>query len=62
MGSTITWTNTDVETHTITSGSPDSNTNKGNEFDSGNLNPKQNFEHTFSKLEHIVISASLIHQ
>jgi plastocyanin len=49
MGSTITWTNTDVETHTVTSGSPDSNTNKGNEFDSGNLNPKQTFEHTFSK-------------
>jgi plastocyanin len=49
IGNTIIWINTDVETHTVTSGSPDNNITKGKEFDSGNLNPNQTFEHLFNK-------------
>jgi plastocyanin len=49
VGDTVTWVNTDVEIHTITSGSPNNSSNSGKEFDSGNLNPSQIFEHTFSK-------------
>jgi plastocyanin len=49
IGNTITWKNNDVEIHTVTSGSPDNNIEKGKEFDSGNLNPKQTFEHIFRK-------------
>jgi plastocyanin len=48
-GNTITWKNNDVEIHTVTSGSPDNSIEKGKEFDSGNLNPKQTFEHVFNK-------------
>ena len=49
IGNTIVWINGDVETHTVTSGFPDNNITKGKEFDSGNLNPNQTFEHTFDK-------------
>lgn len=49
-GDTVTWVNTDVEIHTVTSGSPDNNITKGKEFDSANLNPKQTFDHTFDKV------------
>jgi plastocyanin len=48
-GDTITWQNNDVEIHTVTSGSPENETNNGKEFDSGNLNQGQTFEHTFTK-------------
>ena len=48
-GNTIMWINSDVETHTVTSGSPDNKITNGKEFDSGNLNPNQIFEHTFDK-------------
>jgi plastocyanin len=48
-GDIITWKNNDVEIHTVTSGSSEDETNKGKEFDSGNLNPGQSFEHTFIK-------------
>jgi plastocyanin len=47
VGNTIMWTNNDIEVHTVTSGSPDNTNTKV--FDSGNLNPKQTFEHTFDK-------------
>jgi plastocyanin len=49
VGNKIIWINTDVETHTVTSGFPDNNSTKGKEFDSGNLNPNQIFEHRFNK-------------
>jgi plastocyanin len=49
VGDTVTWINTDVEIHTVTSSSPNHSSNSGKEFDSGNLNPRQIFEHTFSK-------------
>jgi plastocyanin len=49
VGNTIVWINSDVETHTVISDSPDNNITKGQEFDSGNLNPNQSFEHTFNK-------------
>lgn len=48
-GNTILWINSDVETHTVTSGSPNNKITNGKEFDSGNLNPNQIFEHTFDK-------------
>jgi plastocyanin len=49
VGDTIKWINTDAEIHTVTSGSPNNSSDSGKEFDSGNLNPSQIFEHTFSK-------------
>jgi plastocyanin len=49
VGDTVKWINTDVEIHTVTSGSSNGNTGIGRQFDSGNLNPKQTFEHTFNK-------------
>ena len=49
VGNKIIWINTDVETHTVTSGFPDNNSTKAKEFDSGNLNPNQIFEHRFNK-------------
>ncbi len=39
-GTTITWTNKDPVTHTVSSTS--------NEFDSGNITPNATFSHTFS--------------
>ena len=52
-GDTVIWRNDDVETHTVTSSDPSSNslamTNKNRELDSGPLNPRQTFEHTFEK-------------
>ena len=49
VGNKIIWINTDVETHRVTSGFPDNNSTKAKEFDSGNLNPNQIFEHRFNK-------------
>lgn len=49
VGNTIVWINSDIETHTVTSGSPDNKITYAKVFDSGNLNPKQTFEHTFDK-------------
>jgi plastocyanin len=52
-GDTVIWRNDDVEIHTVTSSDPSSNsltmTNKNRELDSGPLNPRQTFEHTFEK-------------
>jgi plastocyanin len=48
-GNTIMWINSDIEVHTVTSGSPDNKISNTKVFDSGNLNPKQTFEHTFNK-------------
>jgi len=47
-GDKVTWINTNVETHTVTSGS-DNSADKGKLFDSGILNANQTFEHTFNK-------------
>jgi plastocyanin len=44
-GTTITWTNKDNVTHTVTSGTPG---NPDGIFDSGNLNPGQTFSFTFN--------------
>ena len=46
-GNTVTWTNNDNETHTVTSGSGANDTNLGNQFDSGLFEPKQPFTQTF---------------
>jgi plastocyanin len=40
-GATVTWTNNDSITHTVTADS-------GNTFDSGNLEPGKTFSHTFN--------------
>lgn len=47
-GDKVTWINTNVEAHTVTSGSENS-ADKGKLFDSGILNANQTFEHTFNK-------------
>jgi plastocyanin len=46
-GDKVSWINSDVEIHTVTSGSENS-TDKGRQFDSGLLNANQTFEHTFN--------------
>lgn len=46
-GNTVTWTNNDNETHTVTSGSGANDTNLGKQFDSGLIGPKQTFTQTF---------------
>jgi len=46
-GNTVTWTNNDNETHTVTSGSGANDTNLGKQFDSGLFEPKQTFTQTF---------------
>ena len=52
-GDTVIWRNDDVEIHTVTSSGNSSSTfamtNKNRELDSGPLNPRQTFEHTFQK-------------
>jgi|GEM_PF-4276468 plastocyanin len=50
VGNTIMWINSDIEAHTVTSGSPDNKITYAKVFDSGNLNPKHSFEHTFDKV------------
>ena len=47
-GNKVSWINTDVEVHTVTSGFENS-TDKGKQFDSGLLKTNQTFEHTFNK-------------
>ncbi len=49
VGDTVMWINSDIEAHTVTSGYPDNKITYAEVFDSGNLNPKQTFEHTFDK-------------
>jgi plastocyanin len=44
---TITWTNDDVETHTVTSGLGFNNPDFGKKFDSGIMEYKQTFSHQF---------------
>jgi plastocyanin len=52
-GDTVIWRNDDVEIHTVTSSGNSSSTfamtNKNRELDSGPLNPRQTFKHTFEK-------------
>ena len=45
-GDTVTWTNTDDASHTVTSGSG-TDENMGAEFDSGMMSTGKTFEHTF---------------
>ncbi|MFZ0327260.1 MAG: plastocyanin/azurin family copper-binding protein [Nitrososphaeraceae archaeon] len=47
-GDKVSWINTDVEAHTMTSGLA-SSTDRGKQFNSGLLNANQTFEHTFDK-------------
>ena len=53
VGNTVIWRNDDFEIHTVTSSGNSSSTfamtDKNKELDSGPLNPRQNFEHTFQK-------------
>jgi aldose sugar dehydrogenase len=49
IGDIVTWKNTDVETHTVTSGSSASGSKDASEFDSGLVDPGQSFEHKFEK-------------
>lgn len=44
-GTTVTWTNTGINTHSVTSGSPTSNS--GAIFDSGSLIPGEQFQRSF---------------
>jgi len=51
VGDTVTWTNSDVMPHTVTSGTGPSDPNKGKEFDSGlstPLMPGKTFIHKFT--------------
>lgn len=60
IGDTVTWKNTDIESHTITSNSSNdrSNTNS-TDFDSGLLDPGQSFEHKFEKAGHYPYSCMI---
>jgi plastocyanin len=53
VGNTVIWRNDDFEIHTVTSSGNSSSTfamtDKNKELDSGPLNPRQTFEHTFQK-------------
>jgi plastocyanin len=53
IGDTVIWRNDDIEIHTVTSSGNSSSslamTGKNKELDSGPLNPRQTFEHTFQK-------------
>jgi plastocyanin len=46
-GNSVTWTNNDSGSHTVTSGSGANDTNLGKQFDSGLIGPKQSFTQTF---------------
>ena len=45
-GDTVTWTNADSASHTVTAGKPGAT---GTEFRSGTVNPGGTFSHTFTK-------------
>ena len=47
-GTTVSWTNSDSASHTVTSGEP-SDTTPGTLFDSGLIKPGKTFQHTFDK-------------
>jgi plastocyanin len=47
VGYTITWTNNDIETHTITSGLGFNSPDIGKKFDSGMMENKQTFSYMF---------------
>ena len=47
-GSSVTWTNTDSQIHTVTSGTVGSN-DSGSVFDSGILSPDATFDFTFDQ-------------
>lgn len=49
IGDRVTWKNTDIETHTVTS----------DEFDSGLLDPGLTFEHRFEKVGHFRYSCMI---
>ena len=44
IGDIVTWKNTDIETHTVTSGPSSVGNQKANEFDSGLIESGQSFE------------------
>jgi manganese oxidase len=44
VGTTVTWTNGDATTHTVTSGADDTDDDT---FDSGDIGPGETFSHTF---------------
>jgi len=46
VGATVVWTNQDVTTHTVTSGTPDSPTDR---FDSGTVPQGEQFSFTFTE-------------
>ncbi len=51
-GETITWNNTDIETHTVTADFTNNDSQNSSEFDSGLLDSGQSFVHTFEKTGH----------
>jgi plastocyanin len=46
-GDTVTWTNDDIQAHTVTSGTDSSDPNMGKDFDSSTLSQNQTFSHKF---------------
>jgi plastocyanin len=48
VGDTVTWTNDDIQIHTVTSGTDSSDPNMGKEFDSSMLSQDQMFSHKFN--------------
>ena len=47
-GTTVIWTNNDVEVHTVTSGNLDTGARTGTFFDSGYLSKGDTFQHIFN--------------
>lgn len=60
VGDSVTWQNTDVETHTVTSTSTEDNRQEDDKFDSGLIHPGLSFEHRFGNAGHYRYSC-LIH-
>jgi len=60
VGDSVTWQNTDIETHTITSISTEDSMQEDDKFDSGLIDPGLSFEHRFGNAGHYRYSC-LIH-